>query len=49
METSQEQLDLQAIHRVRSRRVARRTTTIDQIRAFLIAQAIAVRARRHGA
>jgi|SRR6266568_965534 len=43
-EKSQDQLDLQACHRVRSRLVSRRTATIDQIRAFLIEQGIAVRA-----
>lgn len=43
-EKSQEQLDLQACHRVRSRLVSRRTATINQIRAFLIEQGIAVRA-----
>src|SRR5246127_2212871 len=42
-EKSQDQLDLQACHRVRSRLVARRTATINQIRAFLIEQGIAVR------
>ena len=31
-----EQLDLQAIHRVRDRLVARRTAVINQIRAFLL-------------
>jgi len=31
---SQDQLDLQALHRVRSRLVSRRTATITQIRAF---------------
>ena len=35
--------DLQACHRVRSRLVSRRTATINQIRAFLIEQGIAVR------
>jgi transposase len=34
-EKSQDQLDLQALHRVRSRLVSRRTATISQIRAFL--------------
>ena len=34
---------LQACHRVRSRLVSRRTATINQIRAFLIEQGIAVR------
>src|SRR5215475_287758 len=43
-EKSQDQLDLQACHRVRSRLVSRRTATINQIRAFLIEQGIAVRA-----
>ena len=38
-EKSQDQLDLQACHRVRSRLVSRRTATINQIRAFLIEQA----------
>lgn len=42
-EKSQDQLDLQACHRVRSRLVSRRTGTINQIRAFLIEQGIAVR------
>src|ERR1051325_3365729 len=42
-EKSQDQLDLQVCHRVRSRLVARRTATINQIRAFLIEQGIAVR------
>jgi transposase len=42
-EKSQDQLDLQACHRVRSRLVSRRTATINQIRAFLIEQGIAVR------
>jgi transposase len=42
-EKSQDQLDLQACHRVRSRLVLRRTATINQIRAFLIEQGIAVR------
>jgi transposase len=43
-EKSQDQLDLQACHRVRSRLGSRRTATINQIRAFLIEQGIAVRA-----
>lgn len=42
-EKSQDQLDLQALHRVRSRLVSRRTATINQIRAFLIEQNITVR------
>jgi transposase len=41
-EKTQDQLDLQACHRVRSRLVSRRTA-INQIRAFLIEQGIAVR------
>jgi transposase len=41
-EKSQDQLDLQACHRVRSRLVSRRTATINQIRAFLIEKGIAV-------
>lgn len=43
-EKSQDQLDLQACHRIRSRLVSRRTATVNQIRAFLIEQGIAVRA-----
>jgi transposase len=43
-EKTQAQLDLQALHRVRSRLVSRRTATINQIRAFLIEHGIAVRA-----
>ena len=46
-EKSQDQLDLQALHRVRSRLVSRRTATINQIRAFLIEQGIAVRTGAH--
>ncbi len=42
-EKTQDQLDLQACHRVRSRLVSRRTSTINQIRAFLLEQGIAVR------
>lgn len=42
-EKTQDQLDLQALHRVRARLVSRRTATINQIRAFLIEQGIAVR------
>ena len=44
VQKSQDQLDLQACHR--SRLVSRRTATINQIRAFLIEQGIAVRAAR---
>ena len=46
-EKSQEQLDLQALHRVRARLVSRRTATINQIRAFLIEQGITVRKGLH--
>ena len=46
-EKSQDQLDLQALHRVRSRLVSRRTATINQIRAFLIEQGITVRKGLH--
>jgi transposase len=42
-EKNQDELDLQAYHRVRSRLVSRRTATVNQIRAFLIEQGIAVR------
>lgn len=42
-EKGQDQLDLQALHRVRARLVSRRTATINQIRAFLIEQGITVR------
>ncbi len=38
-----EQLDLQALHRVRSRLVGQRTAVINQIRAFLLERGIAVR------
>lgn len=38
-----EQLDLQALHRVRSRLVRQRTAVINQIRAFLLERGIAVR------
>ena len=42
-EKTQDQLDLQALHRVRDRLVSRRTATINQIRAFLLEQGITVR------
>lgn len=42
-EKTQDQLDLQALHRVRSRLVSKRTATVNQIRAFLIEQGITVR------
>jgi transposase len=40
---SSEQLDLQALHRVRSRRIGQRTAVINQIRGFLLESGIAVR------
>jgi transposase len=40
-----EQLDLQALHRVRSRLVSERTAVANQIRAFLLERDIAVRQR----
>src|SRR5436853_6734388 len=40
---SSEQLDLQALHRVRERSVNRRIGTINQIRAFLLERGFAVR------
>lgn len=42
-EKSQDQVDLQALHRVRSRLVSHRTATVNQIRAFLIEQGITIR------
>ncbi len=42
---SVEQLDLQALHRLRSRLVGQRTAVINQIRAFLLERGIAVRQR----
>jgi transposase len=41
-----EQLDLQALHRVRERLVSQRTGIINQIRAFLLERGIAVRRGR---
>jgi transposase len=38
-----EQLDLQALHRVRERLVSQRTGIINQIRAFLLERGIPVR------
>ena len=38
-----DQLDLQALHRVRSRLVGQRTAVINQIRSFLLERGIAVR------
>src|SRR5690348_1299630 len=40
------QLDLQALHRVRERLVSQRTSIINQIRAFLLERGIAVRQGR---
>ena len=40
---SDEQLDLQALHRVRSRLVGQRNAVINQIRAFLLEHGVAVR------
>jgi transposase len=40
---SVEQLDLQALHRVRSRLVSHRTGVVNQIRAFLLERGVAVR------
>jgi transposase len=40
---SAEQLDLQAMHRVRERLVSQRTGIINQIRAFLLERGVAVR------
>lgn len=39
-EKTQDELDLQAYHRIRARLVSRRTATINQIRAFLIEQVL---------
>jgi transposase len=38
-----DQLDLQALHRVRERMVSQRTGIINQIRAFLLERGVAVR------
>jgi len=46
-EKTQDQLDLQALHRVRSHLVSKRTATINQIRAFLLEQGITVRTGAH--
>jgi transposase len=45
-----DQLDLQALHRVRERLVSQRTGIINQIRAFLLERGIALgtHARRYG-
>jgi transposase len=44
---SADQLDLQALHRVRERLVSQRTGVINQIRAFLLERGLAVRQGRH--
>jgi transposase len=43
---TEEQLDLQALHRVRDRLVERRTGVINQLRAFLLERGILVRTGR---
>jgi transposase len=40
---TEDQLDLQALHRVRERLVSRRTSVINQIRAFLLERGISFR------
>jgi transposase len=42
-----DQLDLQALHRVRERLVSQRTGIINQIRAFLLGRGVAVRQGLH--
>src|SRR5579863_1928504 len=43
---TQDQLDLQAVHRVRDRLVARRTGVINELRAFLLERGITIRKGR---
>src|SRR3954468_6877394 len=43
---TEDQLDLQALHRVRERLVSRRTSVINQIRAFLLERGISFRKGR---
>ena len=43
---TEHQLDLQALHRVRDRLVARQTSVINQIRAFLLGRGISFRKGR---
>jgi transposase len=43
-----DQLDLQALHRVRDRLMTRRTALIDQIRAFLLERGICSPRARFG-
>ena len=40
---TEDQLDVQALHRVRERLVSRRTSVINQIRAFLLERGISFR------
>lgn len=42
---TEDQLDLQALHRGRERLVSRRTSVINQIRAFLLERGISFRKR----
>ena len=42
-----EQLDLQALHRVRQRLISQRTGVINQIRAFLLERGLAIRQGWH--
>jgi transposase len=44
---TEDQLDLQALHRVRERLVSRRTSVINQIRAFLLERGISFRKGPH--
>lgn len=44
---TEDQLDLQAIHRVRDRLVVRRTSLVNQLRAFFLERGIALRTGRH--
>jgi transposase len=43
---TEDQLDIQALHRVRNRFVARRTAVINQLRAFLLERGLTVRTGR---
>src|SRR3954452_15256248 len=43
---TEDQLDVQALHRVRDRLVERRTSLINQLRAFLLERGITVRTGR---
>ena len=44
---TEDQLDLQALHRVRDRLIERRTSVINQLRAFLLERGIVVRTGRN--